>query len=88
MFVAIINDSYAEVKADLNNQKSDIELGLFLKKAYDKVVDGLNLRQSQIVDIQKVISCADVNNDHKIDFNEWRNSLRVRFTNVLIKMKF
>jgi polycystin 2 len=80
MFVAIINDSYADVKEYLRNKKSDIELSRFLKKAYDKVVDGLDLRQSQIVDIRNVISSADVNNDSKIDFNEWRNSLRVSET--------
>jgi hypothetical protein len=37
----------------------------------------LNLKKAQIVDIQKAITTADVNNDKRFDFIEWRNNLRV-----------
>ena len=78
MFIAIINDTYGEIKSEIANQKSDIELGQFFKKGYNRVMDKLNLRQAQIIDIQKAITNADLNKDNKIDFVEWRNSLRVR----------
>ena len=55
MFIAIINDTYAEIKEELANEKSEIELSSFLKKGYDKVLDKLSLKKAQIVDIQKVI---------------------------------
>lgn len=77
MFIAIINDTYGEIKADLANQKSEIELGAFFKKSYDRVLDKLHLKRAQIIDIQKAVTCADLNKDNKIDFIEWRNSLRV-----------
>jgi hypothetical protein len=77
MFIAIINDTYGEIKADLANQKSEIELGAFFKRSYDKVMDKLHLKRAQIIDIQKAITCADLNKDNRIDFIEWRNSLRV-----------
>ena len=77
MFIAIINDTYAEIKSDLANQKSEIELGAFIKRGYDKVLDKMHLKRAQIIDIQKAITCADLNNDNRIDFIEWRNSLRV-----------
>ena len=32
MFLAIINDTYSEVKADLSTQESEFDLGAFLKK--------------------------------------------------------
>ena len=54
MFIAIINDTYAEIKEELANEKSEIELTSFLKKGYDKVLDKLDLKKAQIVDIQKV----------------------------------
>lgn len=79
MFIAIINDTYGEIKADLACQKSDIELGAFFKKGYDKVLDKLNIKRAQIVDIQKAITTADLNNDNRIDFIEFRNNLRVGF---------
>ena len=54
MFIAIINDTYGEIKEEMQNQKSEIELSAFFKKGYDKVLDKLNLKKAQIVDIQKV----------------------------------
>jgi len=77
MFIAIINDTYAEIKEELSGQKSEIELGSFFKKGYNKVLSKLNLKKAQIVDIQKAITTADVNNDKRVDFIEWRNNLRV-----------
>jgi polycystin 2 len=32
MFLAIINDTYAEVKSDIAQQKSEFELGDYFKK--------------------------------------------------------
>ena len=32
MFLAIINDTYAEVKADIASQKSEFEIGDYLKR--------------------------------------------------------
>ena len=37
MFLAIINDTYSEVKADLSTQESEFDLGAFLKKGNHKV---------------------------------------------------
>ena len=78
MFIAIINDTYADIKADLKTQKSEIELAAFFKKGYSKVLDKLNLKKAQIIDIQRAVTSADVNQDSQIDFIEWRNNLRVR----------
>jgi polycystin 2 len=59
-------------------KKSEIELGAFFKKSYDRVLDKLHLKRAQIIDIQKAVTCADLNKDNKIDFIEWRNSLRTK----------
>ena len=82
MFIAIINDTYGEIKAEIASQKSDIELAAFLKKGYNRVLDKLNIKQAKIVDIQQAITCADINQDNKIDFIEWRNNLRVSSLNL------
>lgn len=89
MFIAIINDTYGEIKAELANQKSDIELGSYLKKGYDKVLTKMNIKQNQIMDIQKAITTADTDGDNMIDYIEWRNSLRSKgYSDVEIETLF
>jgi polycystin 2 len=45
MFLAIINDTYSEVKSDMSTQKSEFELGDYFKKSYDKMLDRLNVKR-------------------------------------------
>jgi hypothetical protein len=78
MFLAIINDTYSDVKSDIACQKSEFELGDFFKRGYDKILVKMNLRKDKIVDIQKAMESADINNDKTINFNEWKAELRVR----------
>jgi polycystin 2 len=78
MFLAIINDTYSEVKADLENQKNEFEMGDYFKKGYNKMLDKLNVKRDKIVDIQKALASADLNNDKHVDFDEWRQNLKTR----------
>ena len=41
MFLAIINDTYAEVKSDLAQQEDEFALGDYFKKGYDKMMNKL-----------------------------------------------
>ena len=45
MFLAIINDTYSEVKSDMTTQKSEFELGDYFKKSYEKMLDRLNVKR-------------------------------------------
>lgn len=45
MFLAIINDTYSEVKSDLSTQQSEFELGDYFKKSYEKMLDRLNVKR-------------------------------------------
>jgi hypothetical protein len=45
MFLAIINDTYSEVKNDMTTQKSEFELGDYLKKSYEKMLNRLNIKR-------------------------------------------
>jgi len=78
MFLAIINDTYSEVKADLSQQKSEFEMGDYFKKGYNKMMDKVNIKRDKIVDIQKALKSADINNDSHLDFDEWRQDLKTR----------
>ncbi|XP_047124917.1 polycystin-2 isoform X1 [Hydra vulgaris] len=78
MFLAIINDTYSEVKSDLAEQKDEFEIGDYFKKGYDKMMSNLSFKREKIVDIQKALQTADVNHDNMLDFEEWRAQLKLR----------
>ncbi|XP_071829952.1 polycystin-2-like protein 1 isoform X3 [Apostichopus japonicus] len=78
MFLAIINDTYSEVKADIANQKSEFEISDYFKKGYDKMVGKLNFKRDKIADIQEALAHADANADQHLDFDEWRHELKCR----------
>jgi len=78
MFLAIINDTYAEVKESTANQKSEFEISEFMKKSYNKMLDKLNLRKDRIVDIQQALRSSDVDGDKTVDYEEWRRELKAR----------
>lgn len=41
-----------------------------------KMVDKLNFKRDKIIDIQKALHSADLNNDKRLDFDEWRQDLK------------
>ncbi|CAF1457657.1 unnamed protein product [Rotaria sordida] len=89
MFLAIINDTYSEVKSDMTTQKSEFELSDYFKKSYERMLDRLNVKRDRIIDIQNALKSADVNKDGVIEFDEWRRNLKARgYTDVEIENVF
>ncbi|XP_069123530.1 polycystin-2-like isoform X2 [Argopecten irradians] len=78
MFLAIINDTYSEVKGDMANQKNEFEMGDYFKRGYMKMVEKINFKRDKIVDIQEALKSADINQDHRLEFDEWRTDLKTR----------
>ncbi|PAA75824.1 hypothetical protein BOX15_Mlig005060g3, partial [Macrostomum lignano] len=78
MFLAIINDTYSQVKSDLSMQQNEFEMTDYFKQRASRMLSKLNLRRDKIVDIQKAIQSADLNNDKQLDFEEWRAELKQR----------
>lgn len=76
MFLAIINDTYSDVKSDIGSSKSDIEFGAYFKKGYDKIMTKMHLKKEKIVDIQNALELADIDNDKEITFSEWKDQLK------------
>lgn len=78
MFLAIINDTYSEVKAEISMQKSEFEITDYIKRGYNKVLEKLSLKKDRIRDIQDAIQSADLNHDRQLDWEEWRLDLKMR----------
>ncbi|TSK22501.1 Polycystin-2 [Bagarius yarrelli] len=72
MFLAIINDTYAEVKADMAQQRSEMEITDLIKKGYHKAMVKLRLRKTAVDDISDSLRQAG----GKLNFDELRQDLR------------
>ncbi|XP_072534568.1 polycystin-2 isoform X2 [Salminus brasiliensis] len=72
MFLAIINDTYSEVKADMAQQRSEMEITDLIKKGYHKAMVKLRLRKTTVDDISDSLRQAG----GKLNFDELRQDLR------------
>ncbi len=78
MFLAIINDTYKEVKDELRNKKNEFEISDFVKQGYTKMRERLAVKRDRIDDIRKALALADLNRDKRLDFDEWRTEMKSR----------
>ncbi|XP_053307032.1 polycystic kidney disease 2-like 1 protein [Spea bombifrons] len=72
MFLAIINDTYSEVKEELSNQKNELQFSDILKQGYRKTLMKLKLKKERISDVQKALQ----NGTKELEFEEFKNSLK------------
>ncbi|XP_004681071.1 PREDICTED: polycystic kidney disease 2-like 1 protein [Condylura cristata] len=72
MFLAIINDTYSEVKEELAGQKDELQLSDLLKQGYNKTLLRLRLRKERVSDMQKVLQGAE----QEIQFQDFTNTLK------------
>ncbi|ERE81278.1 polycystic kidney disease 2-like 2 protein [Cricetulus griseus] len=72
MFLAIINDTYSEVKADYAiGRRPDFELGKIIKKSYFNVLEKLGLKKAQDNEDKKMKTTGDLAQQaRKEGFNE------------------
>ena len=73
MFMAILNDTYSEVKVEVENRKEDFQMLDFLKRGYNNVREIVSERD-KLLDIQTTIKLAA--DDGVVTFEEIRDSLR------------
>uniref|UniRef100_A0A8C2HKT8 Polycystin-2 n=1 Tax=Cyprinus carpio TaxID=7962 RepID=A0A8C2HKT8_CYPCA len=72
MFLAIINDTYSEVKADMAQQRSEMEITDLIKKGYNRAMVKLKLKKTSINDVPDSLHQAA----GKLSFDELRQDLR------------
>ena len=73
MFLAIINDTYSEVKAEIATQKNEFEIGDYFKRGYNNVLGKMGSRNKNI-DIENALKLAS--SDGQITFDEIRQNLK------------
>ncbi|KAJ8336193.1 hypothetical protein SKAU_G00395360 [Synaphobranchus kaupii] len=72
MFLAIINDTYSEVKGDMAQQRSEMELTDLIKKGYNQAMVKLRLKRTTVDDISESLRQAG----GKLNFEELRQDLK------------
>ncbi|GCB79225.1 hypothetical protein scyTo_0017857, partial [Scyliorhinus torazame] len=72
MFLAIINDTYSEVKSDMAQQKCEMELTDFIKKGCSKAMAKLRLRKTTVDDVTENLRQTG----GKRNFDELRQDLK------------
>lgn len=87
MFLAIINDTYAEVKAEVKARKADFQMGDFFKTGANNVKGYLGI-QDRGIDVENAIKLAAAD-DGFVTYDELRENLRkARFSDVEIDLFF
>lgn len=76
MFLAIVNDTYCEVKEELDEEFEPFDVGGYFKSGYKKVIKNLAGKQNNITDLKDVLKHADTDDNNEIDFEEWRTHLK------------
>ncbi|XP_068244650.1 polycystin-2-like [Palaemon carinicauda] len=88
MFLAIINDTYSEVKAEIANQRNEFEIGDYFKRGYNNMMGKLG-RRDKLIDIQNALKLSDSNADGLLTFDEVRHNLKkCNFSDMEIEMFF
>ncbi|ELW70198.1 Polycystin-2 [Tupaia chinensis] len=72
MFLAIINDTYSEVKSDMAQQKAEMELSDLIRKGYHKALVKLKLKKNTVDDISESLRQGG----GKLNFDELRQDLK------------
>nr|XP_020850205.1 polycystic kidney disease 2-like 1 protein isoform X1 [Phascolarctos cinereus] len=72
MFLAIINDTYSEVKEELAGQKDELQLSDLLKQGYNKTLLRLRLKKERVSDVQRVLGGGE----RQLQFEDFTNTLR------------
>lgn len=72
MFLAIINDTYSEVKADMSQQRSEMEMTDLIKKGCNKALMKLRLKKTPVDAISNGLQQAG----GKMNFEELRQDLK------------
>ena len=86
MFLAIINDTYSEVKAEMSLTKLQFEITDLFARGYNNVLGSVAMRD-KMIDVENAIKLA--NEDGLVTFEEIRVELKkCDFSNAEIEMFF
>jgi hypothetical protein len=73
MFLAIINDTYSEVKAEIAHRRNEFEVSDYMRRGYNNILGSMGARSAEI-DIENVLKkCSS---DGTLTYSKLRGNLR------------
>lgn len=68
MFLAILSDSFGEVKAEIARRKNAFEMGEYFREGYVNLIDrmGLHTRKMDVEEALKMAKEKDYNNKEEV----------------------
>lgn len=89
MFLAIINDTYAEVKSELSNETDDFAMMDYFKGISNQLLTKLGAQKEQIEGIQAAIKESGFDGSRRLSFATVRQELKKRnLSDLEIEMLF
>ncbi|RXG73272.1 Polycystic kidney disease 2-like 1 protein [Armadillidium vulgare] len=86
MFLAIINDTYSEVKSEIASQKNEFEIADYFKRGYNNMLGKFG-RRDKLIDIENALKLSDHSGDGRLSFDECRKNLKkCNFSDMEIEM--
>ncbi len=74
MFLAIINDTYSEVKAEIASQRNEFEISDYFKRGYNNILGSFGARD-KVIDIENALKIS-AQGDGVITYDEMRQNLK------------
>ena len=75
MFLAIINDTYSEVKTEIANTRNEFEVADYFKRGYNNMLGKFG-RRDKLIDIENALKLSEKGPNDKIPFTEVRGQLK------------
>lgn len=76
MFLAIINESYGQVKEKMDAAAPELMLSDFMSMKYGKFTDKVKTKRSPLMDADEILRNEEVMVLDEIDFNMWRAEMK------------
>lgn len=88
MFLAIINESYAQVKEDMEKAEPELMLGDFINMKYGKLTDKVKTKRTPLIDADEILRMDEVMIMEEINFGIWRQEMKVIYLLISIRVVF
>lgn len=76
MFLAIINESYAQVKEQMDQAAPELMLSDFVNMKYGKLADKVKTKRSPLMDADEILRKEEIMVMETIDFSIWRQEMK------------
>ena len=74
MFLAIINDTYSEVKEEVESRKEEFQVYDYVLRGYNNVRESLFHQRNKLIDIKETVKLSS--DDGVVTYDEIREKLR------------